>query len=515
MHLTMPEKTQNTSRRLAWFACAGALLAAAAVGGWYYYMSGRLLLDGVLQSNVNSLVAEYGGQVAEVAAVPGVRVRGGEVLIRFDETALRSTLMREEQELKTLTMLVPPHLLRVPGPDGGMESLTERLERQRLVEENAERRLQESTDREAQAAVLYSRASLLAAQGKLSRQELDGAEAHIAAARRAAQEARRSFETVSLERAGTGAEIQRMRAMQSAAGADRVPDEARLQSFEQKKARVAGVRAALAATLIAAPADGVVVDVAVRPGDRIAPMQPCLLFRPDAQPPQVRALVAGNEAGGIRAGQQCRVRFTGAEEAVFDGFVTALTQGLPSDAATAPGAGGSLSSVWVGFIPQEGNEARIAALEDGAAAEVTVLLRAPLMRPFPASEHALTPGAAAPSAPQPTFQGGPEPAAPAGAPLSVQTPYGEASVRGAPAPVVQQYVPPAPVVVRAGSPGALGRPPQADNNPGTAAVTPQGPPSLPPMRAPRQLTGSPQPDLGNNPSLAPSRMLDGEAHGKP
>ena len=378
MSLTMPVQRKNASRNILWFALAALLLLAAAGSGVFYHLSGRLQLEGVLQNNLHTFASAYGGHVMQVDAQPGLRVLRDTVLVRFDDTALRSALIKEEQQLQTLAMLIPPNLLRVAGLDGREETLTERLERQRMLEETAERRLQDATDTEAQAAIRYSRASMQAAQGKLSRQELEKAEAHLAAARSEVQDARQVFETLSLERAATGVAIQRMRDMQSLAGANRPPENERLKIFEEQKARVTDLRAALAATVIVAPKDGTVIDVAVRPGDRIAPMQPCLLFLPDGQPARILALVPGNKLARLKVGQQCRIELNTPEPVELKGFVSAVTPELP--ASPAAGNGKPFAAVWVDILPQQEGEAGRSFPQRDTPAQITVLLRAPLLK---------------------------------------------------------------------------------------------------------------------------------------
>jgi len=351
-------------------------------------------------------------------------------------------------------MLVPPSLTRVPGVGGGDESLTERLERQRLVEETAKRRLQEATDQEAQASILYSRASMLAAQGKLGRQELEAAEAYLAAARKQVRDARQSFETFSLERAATGMEIQRMRDMQALVGADRLSESERLQHFAAQEARVAELRAALAAAIIVAPENGIVIDVAVHPGDRIAPMQPCLLFRPHGQAARVRTLASEREAARLSAGQPARVRLDTPSAVELDGFVSAVVPGLPAGA----GNDAPLVAVWIDILPQPGDDTGRFLPQNDIPAKVTVLLRAPLISPLPSARGAV----------------------------------------------------PLPGTPSANGRAALPALPVAEEMPALAPLPP--PPQLPPMQAPvrepGQLTGTAQPDPNNNPSVVPPHMLN-------
>ena len=456
MSLTMPAPKYTASGHMLWFALAAVLLLAGIGAAAFYYHSGRLQLEGVLHNNLRPLASEYGGRVTQVDARPGLRVSQGMALVRFDDTVLRSTLFKEEQQLQALAMLVPPGLARAPGNGGGAdESLTDRLERQRLEEETAKRRVQEATDQEAQAAILHSRASILAAQGKLGRQEFESAKAYLAAARKQTRDARQIFETLSLERAATRVEIQRMRDMQTLVGADRLSEGERLQHFEAQKARVANLRAQLTAAVIVAPADGVVVDVIAQSGDTIAPMQPCLLFRPDGPAARVRALVPERKAAGLRAGQPARIRLNAPDAAGavnLDGFVSVVTPGLPA------------AAVWIDILPQSGDDAIRALPQRDVPAQVTVLLRAPLISPLPSTRN-----------------GVPQPGAPSA--------NGFTSGRAAPP------APAAAGTITVPAPDPLPAPPQL-------------PPMQAPVRAPGQLSGTAQPDPANNPSVVPQNLLN-------
>lgn len=511
MNLSMPAQTKKTSSRLLWLACVAAALL---IGGasWYYYDSGRMRLEGIIETSSLALSSRQGGEIIEIPVSYGSHVRKGGVLIRFrDAPELRSELLRQEQEARNAAMLVPPHLLFLPGPDGRPESLTGRLERQRADENAAGAKLQAATDTGAQASILYSRASAMVSQGKLARTELDKARTHRDAAFSGVEQARRTFETRSLERAATGTEITRMREMQRIAGADRIPEEARLRNLEEKQARVAELKAALGASVLVAPTDGTVTGILARQGESVAPMQPCIYFQPDGRTPQVRAYLDKSLAAKLIPGQQCRVSLPRWKDIPLDGIISAITPGTPPDAAVE--AAESPMTVRISLLIGNADDAAELLALGGETASITVLLRAPLLNSLPAESQ---------TAKKPADQGialvdPQEPAAPAALPLSVQAPFSEDSAQSVPTahPVAQ----PAPVL-KAGSPEALGKRPEPENAPAPEPSLSDPPlpgsslpeaPRLPPMRAPKHLTGSPLPDPGNNPSVTPPHLLEGGA----
>lgn len=505
MQIAMPEKKTPSTHVLPLLAVALVLAAAAGYAYWHY--SGRIILEGRLQSNAVLILARSAGLVTAIDAAQGQHVRKGDVLLRFDDAPLRRALAEEEQKLAQVRQLIPPELLRVPvsgRADGRAdEAMTERLERQRADEGQAERMLQEATDAEAQAAVLYSRATMLAAKKKITLQERDAAEAALAAARRDVQSAREYFESVSLARAATGTDIRRIRDAQTASGASRLPVDMRMDTYLRQAERVAAARAALDSAFLLAPADGVIVDVAVKPGDTLETARPCFLFRPSGRPPMIRALVAEDTVVRLGVGQQCRISLEGPQEIQSAGYIAALLPDLSGQGLPGPGAN---TAVWV-TAESSGPGGQLFTLADNTKATITVLLREPLYavggNGYP--DSAASAGSVGPSSGQTAgTHEGVAPAAPqaAGA-VSVQSPFGEdpAVTRERQAQMPVQHAPP---VVRAGTPEAAGRAPE-----GAAQPTP--PPQLPPMQAPEQLIGSPLPDPRNNPSLITPEILENAA----
>ena len=78
------------------FGCAVALLLVGGVGVWAAttVLSGAVLAAGsvVVESSVKKVQHLSGGIVAEIAARDGHKVRGGDILVRLDDTVLRANL---------------------------------------------------------------------------------------------------------------------------------------------------------------------------------------------------------------------------------------------------------------------------------------------------------------------------------------------------------------------------------------------------------------------------------------
>jgi hypothetical protein len=337
---------------------------------------------------------------------------------------------------------------------------------------------------------------MLAARKKITPQERDAAEAALDAARREVQAAREYFAAVSRARAATGTDIRRIREARAAAGAGGLPIDALTDGYARQSERVAEARADLAGAFLLAPEDALIVEAAVREGDRVEDAQPCFLLQADARPPMVRAPAGESAARKLAIGQQCRILFA-AWEIQAKGHIVAL---LPhAEPEKVPSNGSAGVTVWVALMADDSGPP-LAAIADDAEAAVTVLLREPLSPTGTGTSPLPVP--APPAGSEHPALGAPQPA-----PLSVQSPFGEEPARSEKSQesngILERPVP--PPMVKAGSPEASGRPAASD-----AQETKRRPPlpSLPPMEQPERLTGSPLPDPLNNPSLTTPDILE-------
>lgn len=522
MQLTMPEKKAPKRGGVFLLLLAVGLLAGGGLVWWHF--SGRLVFDGEVRQQSLPLVAAAGGRVIAVDVAPGEAVRRGQLLLRLDETGLQQQLAEARQRLAATALTLPPQYLDVPGEGGvGRESLSQRLERRRLTEEKAMRRVEEASDREAQAAVTHSRAAMLAARGKLSAEELRGAELALEAARAESRAAREAFEQLSLGRAETSMDIRRLKETQQATGANLLPVETRLAAYENARQAAAAAEEALAFARLTAPVDGLVREVSARPGDILETAQTAIIMQPSGAEPEVRAALGPDKAARLAPGLPCRIALDGPERRLFSGYVLAV----------GPAEKGGDVPVRVALLAEEAGPKlpadtsantsvkvlSVAPLPaDGTRVEVTALLREPLLaRPQGRVTPAALPEAAsgapgetrggAAAAPHGEDQGWSSPApaqrpgqaAPPLSPLSVETPFGGAD------PYAGQTDQAAPGGAGSGASAA-----GAAVGNGSRQLPQVAVPQLPPMSAPPVLKGSPMPDPANNPSLATPENLERE-----
>lgn len=479
----MPEKKQRPAIRPLYVLLV--LLLLGGIAAVYWHNSGRVSLVGEVKDSVVSLSPGISGVFSRIEVREGQRVVKGQPLISLDAGAQQRALAEERQKLAQFEALLPPQYVRAPGPGGRLqdeESLEERLARQRGEEASAERRLQRAADREAQAAITYNRAAMLASQGQLSARERDAAAAALDEARLEVQAAKAAFESFSLARSGTSAEIRRVKENQNAIGADTLPANLRVKNYELQRERVRAATAALEGTVVYAPEDGIVTEITARAGGPATAGAPCLYMALLDKSVIVMAQVPDDAAKKLRLKQQCRLEIAGASNNPYEGYISNL---LPKSSAPADKDGETAAASGIraqiaitgpaGDERVEEENSPTLYLLGGAKADIVVLLRAPLH-----GQEQETPARQPPAARPATQERANSPDNPEG-----------------------RLLPPVhPPATQPASPEASQGPLDA-NRPL---------PQLPPMQAPEKLTGSPLPDPQNNPSVVTPDILEREGN---
>ena len=516
----------------------------------YWHLSGRVNFTGEVKESVISLSPGLSGTFSRIEVGEGQRVRKGQPLMTLDSTAQRRALAEEQQKLAQLEALLSPQHARTPGsgaygqaPDD--ESLEQRLDRQRKEEAAAERRLQNAADYEAQAAIVYNRAALLTSQGKLATRERDAAAA-LEDARLATQNAKVAFESLSLARSGTVAEIRRVKENQNAIGADTLPANLRIKNYELQRERARAAAAELEATVLRAPEDGLVTEITARPGGPAVAGVPCIYIAPLDKAATVVAQISDDAAEKLRLGQRCRLEIVGAPENPFTGYISgflpksSLSADKSVDTPAAPGV--RVQVTIIGMDTEEPaatektveNGMSVPYLPGGTQADVTVFLRKPL---FAENEQAkpLTdmPPASGKTAPEVAPAAAPA-LPPTIAPTTAQLAAGskeDKSGIGAGGTRPLAPVSSSPDKQAAPVETSLKKHAEESGNPEGRVLPPVHPPSaqpaassndpleakrplpeLPPMQTPEKITGTGEPDPQNNPSVVTPEILERAAN---
>ncbi|MDL2266659.1 HlyD family efflux transporter periplasmic adaptor subunit [Desulfovibrio sp. OttesenSCG-928-G15] len=522
MKLTMPEAKKSSGTRKWLYAVVAGLAFCAAGGGVYWHFAGRVPLDGLFLNTNLPVSARQAGRVQSVGVTVGDAVRQGDVLVTLDPGNLKQVFEQQRQKLKEIEMLLPPSMMQAQGAPVAMpgqlqsqvqgqrhglmqnqmlhqaESLTQKLERLRSEEVSAQRRVDEASSREAQAAVYYNRVALQVARGRMHPEDRNAADVALQMARAETEKAKKAFEAVSLQRFDAGKDIQKVKDIQAASGADMVPETLRLKQYEDQRQRLLATMQAMEDTRLTAPEDGVVLDVIVQAGANVEAMQPCVVLRPTARPPLVRALAEVGDLAKLMLGQEAEITLKGPQDVSLSGFVSGFAPPSRAGDTVYTPDGQPKTVVWITLDTPQAQEARdrMFAMPQGSMAEVEVALRKQPRRlaPQPQAMGYQTPGYAQGNA----YGNGQPAAAPAVAPT-----------------VAPGTAPVAVPVVRAGSAEAQGitQPGQVESREGQSA---QPLPRLPRMQPSGPVSGpapAAQPD--NNPSLASPQVLQGADSAKP
>lgn len=480
-----PQTTKKRSLRIVTAVLVLTLAIFAGLFVLYWHGEGRLVLRGRVQPNITVIPASTGGRISAVAVAAGDVVTRGQVLVRLDEEVRRKALVGAREQLNLLAQMLPPQYRPAPDSEHGGESLDQMHRRRQREEEMAMRRLQEASDREAEASVSYSRIAMLAARSEATGAERDAVAAYLAEVRQEKERARQEFEALSLARAASGADIRRVRDAQRASGTSGIPVDARLNNYRLQEERVSIAMRALEQSLLLSPADGVVAEVLVKPGQEVGPGTPLVLLRQDGATLFVLAPASADERKKLKRGMRCLVRVEG-ENTDFEGYVSDLRPEETGEGAAMFRVALSLLP-WATPLPGAMHAVDAAGLD----AAVTILLREPIYMAELGGD-----GQTGKDVSEPTLTP-PAEGAPPAAPLSVQSPSGhDASPRnggGAPSETPWRDT------------SGQGAP-----KPDTAG-TGRGAPVLRPMEAPYPLKGSPFPDPDNNPSVVTEETLDNAA----
>jgi membrane fusion protein, multidrug efflux system len=294
-------------RRLAVPLLLAALLAAAGWGGWRWWTELRFLEstdNAYVQADLTVVSPRVEGYAAAVEVADNQHVRRGDVLVRLDDRDHRARLDEAEAALRARAAAVAIVASRL--------------------------RLQAALAREAEARLASARA--------------DAARAHADLERYARLVERKNASAQTLDAAR--AEAERTRALVAAAEAalDAARDQALVLEAEREGAEAErGVaaaarelaRLALDDTAVRAPADGVVGNKAVQPGDYLKVGRQLMVLVP-LDRTYVEANFKETQLGGLRVGDRVRVEVDAYPGVALQGTVESLAPASGSTFSLLP-----------------------------------------------------------------------------------------------------------------------------------------------------------------------------------
>ncbi|HBM62332.1 MAG TPA: HlyD family secretion protein [Citreicella sp.] len=294
---------------------AGLALMALLGGGWQgwsWWSEGRFLIetdDAYVQADLSLVSSKLEGYVAEIPVEANQHVRQGEVLVRIDDGDYRIALQQAQAKLPTLDRT----LARIDAQVSAAEAAVTQAEAQRAAAQASLRTASTAAERARDLAArrVTSQADLDEATGAL-----DTARANLAAAEAAITGARAEVEVLQAQRAETES------------------------SRADLQLAVAQAQRDLDMTVLRAPFDGTVANVAIEQGELVSPGARLAAVVPD-HGLYVEANFKETQLAEIVAGETARIRIDAMEGHEIEGRVVSLAPAtgsvfslLPADNAT-------------------------------------------------------------------------------------------------------------------------------------------------------------------------------------
>lgn len=291
-----PAKSRNLRKRMLLSVLLLGVVGGLGTLGYNWWTDGRFMVktdDAYVQADIGGISAKIQGYVADLAVVENQRVKAGDVLVRLDDGDYRIDLALAKSKLVT------------------QDATLRRIEMQKIA---------------AQAAVGEADAAKEAAVAVLHNADLTNSRTAALVARKSAAQSQLDDAQAALEqaRAGlSGAEAQIASAQANVAVLQAEYDEA----ASQKQALSLAVEQAqrdLDQTVLRAPFDGIVSNLAIEKGDLVSGGQ-----RLGAVVPTNDLFIEANykesQLAGIRPGATVRVEVDALKGQTFEGRVESIS----------------------------------------------------------------------------------------------------------------------------------------------------------------------------------------------
>ena len=291
-----------------------ALIALIAGGyeGWSWWTNGRFMVttdDAYVHADLSLISSRNTGYVSEIAVTANQHVKMGDVLFRIDDGDYLISLEQSRAKLTELTAT----LLRIDAQIAAAESTVTQTE--------AQLKASEAVLTAAHSAA--ERVRGLAERRVSSQADLDSANEALATA-----EANRTASEAAI--AGAKAQVEVLKAQRTETASTR----------RELELGVAQVQRDLDFTVMRAPFDGTVANIAIKQGELVSAGAKLAAVIPD-HGLYVEANLKETQLGEIRAGQTARVAVDALDGQEVEGRVVSLSPAtgsvfslLPADNAT-------------------------------------------------------------------------------------------------------------------------------------------------------------------------------------
>jgi HlyD family secretion protein len=306
---------------------AAAVAATAFASGWFHRDSG-LQGSGTVEARDTRVGSKIGGRISQVLAREGDRVKGGQVLITFDDKELQASL-EQSRAAAEKAQHGYRHEEVEEARAAAAEAKAEYEQRVNGYRQEDIAAAQAEVDRakadETRTHLDYERYESLAKKDLVSKQQRDTAEAAWRMADATVQNAQHKLD--ELRRGYRPEEIASAKARyaQAQASLEKMERGNRREDINAAKAALAYDEARYRERQVVAPADAVVEVLDVRPGDLIAPNTPIATLLEQGQI-YVRIYIPETQIGLVKVGQAAEIRVDSFPKKVFEGEVEQINQ---------------------------------------------------------------------------------------------------------------------------------------------------------------------------------------------
>lgn len=292
---TTPKK-KGIVRRLI---LSGVVLAALGGGAYYghqYWMDGRFMIstdDAYIEGDITNLSPKVTGYVAEVNVVANQHVKAGETLVTLDNGDYKIAAEQAEAQIATQQLTLARYDAQIAAA------------RSAVAQAEAQKTALEATVRGA--GITLNRQQDLASRKAGIRADLDNAQV--------------AYDQAKANLAGADSAIASAKANIAVVTAQRAEAESQIHSLQLQKAKA---ERDLSFTVLKAPFDGVIGNLAVQDGDLVSPGQRLAALVP-IENLYIEANFKETQVAGIKPGAKVKVEVDALEDHVIEGTVESIS----------------------------------------------------------------------------------------------------------------------------------------------------------------------------------------------
>lgn len=291
-----PKKKTGVVRRLFLSAAAIAALAGGASYGHQYWVDGRFMIstdDAYIEGDITNIAPKVTGYVAKVNVVANQHVKAGETLVTLDNGDYKIAAEQADAQIATQKLT----LARFDAQIAAARASVAQTEAQKTALEAAVRG----------AEITLSRQQELASKRAGVRADLDNA--HVA------------YDQAKANLAGADSAIASAKANIAVVTAQRAEAESQIHALELQKAKA---ERDLSFTVLKAPFDGVIGNLAVQTGDLVSPGQRLAALVP-IEDLYIEANFKETQVAGIKPGAKVKVEVDALEDHMIEGTVQSIS----------------------------------------------------------------------------------------------------------------------------------------------------------------------------------------------